>query len=79
MSGPASKDPVQNDAKGYKVEFENDRVRVLRIRYAAREKSVVHTHPASAAVFLTDAVGRFSHPDGGEHKRCRRGRDKCCS
>jgi hypothetical protein len=44
--------------------FENDRVRVLRIRYGAGEKSVMHSHPKSIAVFLTDAHGKFTYPDG---------------
>jgi hypothetical protein len=33
MPQPAVEDPVKVDAKHYKVEFENDRVRVLRITY----------------------------------------------
>ena len=46
------------------MEFENDRVRVLRIRYGPGEKSVMHGHPASVAVFLTDSHTRFTYPDG---------------
>ena len=30
---PTADDPVRVDPKHYKVEFENDRVRVLRIKY----------------------------------------------
>jgi len=37
---PASADPVKVDPKHYKVEMENDRVRVLRITYGPQEKSV---------------------------------------
>ena len=59
-----AQDPVKVDAKHYKVEFENDRVRVLRITYGPHEKSVMHHHPANVAVFLTDAKGRFTFPDG---------------
>lgn len=51
---PITDDPVKVDPKHYKVEFENDRVRVVRIKYKAREKSVMHSHPESIAVFLTD-------------------------
>src|SRR5450755_172828 len=39
-----AQDPVKVDAKHYKVEFENDSVRVLRITYPAHEKSVMHHH-----------------------------------
>src|SRR5262245_18960717 len=64
-SAPAmAQDPVKVDAKHYKVEFENDQVRVLRIQYGAHEKSVMHSHPASVAVFLTDGSVKFTTPDG---------------
>ena len=58
------KDPVDVDSKHYKVEFENDKVRVLRIKYGAHEKSVMHEHPNGVGVVLTDTKGKFSYPDG---------------
>jgi quercetin dioxygenase-like cupin family protein len=66
LAGAAAnaQDPVKVDAKHYKVEFENDKVRVLRITYGPHEKSVMHHHPASVAVFLTDGQARFTTPDG---------------
>jgi hypothetical protein len=54
---PTAADPVKVDPKHYKIEFENERVRVLRIRYGAGEKSVMHSDPESISVFLTDAHG----------------------
>jgi hypothetical protein len=39
------------DPKHYKVELENEQVRVLRINYGAHEKSVMHSHPNSVAIF----------------------------
>ena len=59
-----AQDPVDVDSSHYTVELENDKVRVLRIRYGPREKSKMHGHPASVAVFMTDAQGRFTYPDG---------------
>jgi quercetin dioxygenase-like cupin family protein len=59
-----AQDPVQVDPTHYTVEFENDQVRVLRIRYGPHEKSVMHGHPASVAVFLADTRGKFTFPDG---------------
>src|ERR1700694_5940112 len=59
-----AQDPVKVDAKHYKVEFENDQVRVLRITYGPHEKSVMHGHPAGVAVFLTDGNVKFTLPDG---------------
>jgi len=61
---PSGEDPVKVDPRHYKVEFENERVRVLRINYGPGEKSVMHSHPESIAVFLTDAHHKFSYPDG---------------
>ena len=59
-----AQDAVKVDPKHYKVEFENDQVRVLRITYEHGEKSVMHEHPASMAVFLTDGQVKFTLADG---------------
>lgn len=59
-----AQDPVRVDPKHYTVELENDRVRVVRIRYGSREKSVMHEHPPGVAVFLTDGNFKFTYPDG---------------
>jgi quercetin dioxygenase-like cupin family protein len=67
-------DPVTVDSKHYKVELENEQVRVLRITYGAGEKSVMHTHPAAVAVCLTDAQVRFTKSDGkSEEQRFKAG------
>jgi quercetin dioxygenase-like cupin family protein len=60
----AQQDAVQADPGHYTVEFENERVRVLRVRYGPHEKSVMHAHPATEAVFLTDGDIRFNFPNG---------------
>jgi quercetin dioxygenase-like cupin family protein len=39
-------------------------VRVLRITYGPHEKSVMHEHPNSIAVFLADGRIKFTLPDG---------------
>lgn len=59
-----AQDAVKVDPKHYKVELENDQVRVLRIQYGPGEKSVMHSHPGSVAVFLTDGKVKFTTPDG---------------
>ncbi len=59
-----AQDAVKVDSKHYKVEFENDEVRVLRITYGPGEKSVMHTHPEGVAIFMTDGDGKFTYPDG---------------
>ena len=59
-----AQDAVKVDAKHYTVAFENDQVRVLKADYGPGEKSEMHSHPNSVAVFLTDAKGKFTFPDG---------------
>lgn len=57
-------DPVQVDPKHYNVEFENQQVRVLRIRFGPHEKSVMHGHPPGIVVVLSDCDFRFYLPKG---------------
>ena len=58
------KDAVKADPGHYKVEVRNKKVRVVRIKYAPREKSVMHSHPANLAVFFRDGHFRFTYPNG---------------
>lgn len=60
----SAQDPVKVDPKHYKVEFENDDVRVLRVTYEPGEKSVMHEHPGTVAVFLNGQRVKFTYPDG---------------
>lgn len=66
LAGAAAmaQDAAAVDPEHYKVEFENDQVRVLRITYGPHEKSVMHSHPAGVVVFLNDLRGRFTLPGG---------------
>lgn len=59
-----AQDPVKVDPKHYTVALENEQVRVLKIKYAPKEKSVMHEHPASVAVFLKAGQVKFTLPDG---------------
>jgi len=59
-----AQDPVKVDPKHYKVEFENSQVRVLRITYGSHEKSPMHSHPNSVAVFVTDGQVKMTLPGG---------------
>ena len=59
-AGARAQDPVKVDAKHYQVVFENEQVRVLRVQYGPREKSVMHAHPSAVAVFLSDQDARFT-------------------
>jgi quercetin dioxygenase-like cupin family protein len=59
-----AQDAVKVDPKHYTVVTENDQVRILKVHYGPHEKSVMHSHPATVAVFLTDAKGQFAFPNG---------------
>jgi quercetin dioxygenase-like cupin family protein len=61
MSG---QDPTLVDANHYTVEMEDDKIRVVRVKYGPGEKSVMHSHPALVGVMLTDTNIRFTYPDG---------------
>jgi uncharacterized RmlC-like cupin family protein len=58
------RDAVTVDPKHYTVELENDRVRVVRIKYDGLEKSIMHQHPPGIGTFLTDTKFKFTYPDG---------------
>ena len=64
-----AQDPVKVDPKHYKVEFENDQVRVLRATYGPHYKGVMHEHPASVLIALTDSHTKEIFPDGKEADR----------
>jgi beta-alanine degradation protein BauB len=60
----SAQDAVKVDPKHYTVLSENAEVRILKVHYGPHEKSVMHSHPAAVAVFLTDAKARFTYADG---------------
>ena len=59
-----AQDATVKDPKHYKVEFENDEVRILRITYGPGETSVMHSHPKGVAFFVTDYEATFELSDG---------------
>jgi quercetin dioxygenase-like cupin family protein len=64
-----AQDPVTVDSNHYKVEFENDEVRVLRVKVGPNEKSIMHQHPNAVAIFLTDTNAKFTFADGKSEDR----------
>lgn len=60
----SAQDAVKADPKHYTVVSENDQVRILKVHYGPHEKSVMHSHPNSVVVPLTDARAEFTLPDG---------------
>ena len=63
-TGMLGDEATKADPKHYTVEFENDVVRVVRIKYGPGEKSVMHDHARYIVVNVTDGSVRFTNPDG---------------
>jgi len=64
-----AQDATKVDSKHYKVEFENSRVRIVRVKYGPHEKSVMHTHPDAVAIFPQDGKVKFTFPGGKTEER----------
>jgi quercetin dioxygenase-like cupin family protein len=64
-----AQDAAKVDSQHYKVESQNSRVRVLRVKYGPHEKSVMHRHPDAVAIFLTDGHMKFTYPGGKTEER----------
>lgn len=65
----AAQDPTKTIPDSYKVEFENDYVRVVQVHYAAGAKLPEHTHPAGTTVYLylNDSEGVVFRHVGGSN------------
>jgi hypothetical protein len=61
---PITQDPVKVAPEQYWVEFENEKVRVLRVKYGPHEKSVTQEYPSLIQINLTVAHLVFHYPDG---------------
>jgi len=59
-----AEDAVIADPEHYTVEFENDKIRIIRIKYGPGEKSVMHSHGPHVAVMLSNGIVRMTIPDG---------------
>src|ERR1043166_5658590 len=54
-AGKSDLDPLKVDPKHYKLEFENDQVRVARVRFGPLEKGVMHEHTLNhIVVYMND-------------------------
>ncbi len=59
----AARDAAVVNPKIVTVIFENDKVRVLRARYAPHQRLEMHSHPAKAEVQITDGRFQIFTPD----------------
>jgi hypothetical protein len=61
-------DPAVVSPSNYKVELENQWVRVLRLKQGPHEKTATYTIPASVIVYLTDSDQKFTGADGNSRE-----------
>jgi quercetin dioxygenase-like cupin family protein len=64
VSPPITLDPVKLDPKYHTVDFENDRVRVLRTVLEPHIKSPMHQHPPYVVVYVTELHTTMALSDG---------------
>jgi quercetin dioxygenase-like cupin family protein len=69
VSSAKAQDPVKVDPNNWKVEFENDQVRVLRVKIGPHGKLGMHEHPANVLITLTDGHVKDIFPDGKTAER----------
>lgn len=63
------RDAVRVDPARYKIDFENDRVRVVRLGFGPREKGLMVMHPPRVLVTLTDVAVKLLFDDGHRDER----------
>lgn len=63
-------DPTRSLPDNYKVELDNDYVRVVRVHYDAGARLAEHTHPAGTTmyVYLNDSSGIVFQHSGGSNR-----------
>jgi len=66
---PLALDAVRLEPTRFKVVFENDRVRVVRLRFGPHERGVMVSHPPRVLVTLTDVSVKLLFADGRTDER----------
>ena len=80
LAAPAgSPDAVAADPARYSVLNENDVAQMIRVRFPAGTKSVMHSHPAGCAIFYKDATFKVTSPTGDVRTLEHRAGDVSCS
>ena len=64
-----AQDPLVADPEHYKVEFENSKVRVVRVYFGPHYKSVMNQTPGRVVVVLRDEHFRVTYADGKTEDR----------
>ena len=64
LAAQAPPDAVAADPARYSVLNENDVAQIIRVKFAAGAKSVMHSHPAGCTIFYKDATLKMTSPTG---------------
>jgi quercetin dioxygenase-like cupin family protein len=64
LSTARAQDPLKAEPSHFKVIFENEQVRVLRVNYGPHEKSAMHEHPGNVVIAVTDTHVKITLADG---------------
>ncbi|MDO8432794.1 MAG: hypothetical protein Q7S58_10355 [Candidatus Binatus sp.] len=68
-SEPLELDAVRLDPARYTVDFQNDRVRIVRLGFAPHERGLMVSHPPRVLVTLTDVAVKLKFLDGRTDER----------
>jgi uncharacterized RmlC-like cupin family protein len=71
----AAQDALAVAPGAFKIELENQWVRVLRLKLAPQETTAVHVHPTIVGVLLTDVRVTVTNADGTTQQVIRKGGD----
>ncbi len=66
---PSELDAIALDPDRYRVELDNDRVRVVRLRFDAGERGLMVSHPPRVLVTMTDVWVKVAFADGRTDER----------
>jgi hypothetical protein len=68
-SAPLELDAVRLDPARYTVDFENERVRIVRLGFKGHEKGLMVSHPPRVLVTLTEVAVKLKFLDGRTDER----------
>ena len=74
----APQNAIAADPARYAVLYENDVAQMIRVKYPAGAKSVMHSHPAGCTIFYKDATLKTTSPAGEVRTREYRAGDVSC-
>ena len=68
-AAPMKLDAVHVDPARYRIDFENDRVRIVRLGFGPHEKGMMVEHPPRVLATLTDVAVKLLFADGKTDQR----------